>query len=96
MPPSPLSTKLITLWYTYSRMPIIETAWVFGSAISLLSLGALGCCCSEQQQQQILNVGDDDKPKRVCPECGLENPREANHCGDCGFSFQSDGGDNNG
>jgi ribosomal protein L40E len=32
-------------------------------------------------------VDDSGESKRVCPECGMENPREANHCGDCGFSF---------
>ena len=70
-------------------MVVTEAVWLGGSSLSLLALGFLGCCCGgqQQQQQQILNVGDDEEPKRVCPECGMENPREANHCGDCGFSF---------
>lgn len=70
-------------------MVLIDVIWVGGSILSILALGVLGCCCSQQQQQQqILNVEDDD-PKRVCPECGMENPTDANHCGDCGFSFGS-------
>jgi len=70
-------------------MVVTEAVWLGGSSLSLLALGFLGCCCGgqQQQQQQILNVGDNEEPKRVCPECGMENPREANHCGDCGFSF---------
>lgn len=71
-------------------MVVVEAIWASGSIISLLGLGVLGCCCSQQQQQQQVSIlGDDDEPKRICPECGLENPREANHCGDCGFSFGS-------
>jgi hypothetical protein len=70
-------------------MVVTEAIWLGGSSLSLLALGFIGCCGggAQQQQQQILNIGDDDEPKRVCPECGMENPREANHCGDCGFSF---------
>lgn len=68
-------------------MAVIESVWIVGSALSLVGLGAVGCCCSQQQQQQQMVSVEDDEPKRVCPECGLENPREANHCGDCGFSF---------
>ena len=75
-------------------MVVVEAVWAGVSVLSLFALGAFGCCCS-QQQQQMLNVGDDDEPKRVCPECGLENPRGANHCGDCGFAFKSDQGDDN-
>jgi len=71
-------------------MVVAELAWVSSSFLSLLTLGFLGCCCDQQQQQQqILNVDNDDT-KRICPECGLENPRDANHCGDCGFSFDSE------
>lgn len=75
-------------------MVVAEAVWLGGSSLSLLALGFLGCCCGgqQQQQQQILNVGDDEEPKRVCPECGMENPKEANHCGDCGFSFSAKGG----
>lgn len=63
------------------------------STLSLLLVGVLGCCGSgqqQQQQQQVVIDGDDDGPKRICPECGMENPREAKHCGDCGFSFKRD------
>jgi len=77
-------------------MVVAEGVWVIGSYLSLLTLGFLGCCCGgtqQQQQQQILNVGDDNEPKRVCPECGMENPQEANYCGDCGFAFGSTSGD---
>lgn len=63
----------------------LEPLWIGSSVLSLIGVGVLGCCDTQQQQQQ-MTVEDDD-PKRVCPECGLENPREANHCGDCGFSF---------
>lgn len=66
-------------------------AWSGASAFSLLLLGFLGCCCStqqqQQQQQQVVVGEDDEEPKRVCPNCGMENPREATHCGDCGFGF---------
>jgi hypothetical protein len=72
-------------------MVVIESIWVIGSVLSLVAVGAVGCCCGgQQQQQQQVVVGDDDGPKRVCPECGMENPRDANHCGDCGFSFKTD------
>lgn len=76
-------------------MVVTEAIWLGGSYLSLLALGVLGCCCggSQQQQQQILNIGDDSKPKRICPKCGIENPREAKHCGDCGFAFKT-GGEN--
>lgn len=63
-----------------------------GAAIlGLLGMGILGCCSSDQQQQQQITVSGDSesKPKRICPDCGMENPREANHCGDCGFSFKT-------
>ncbi len=63
--------------------------WSGTSVIGLLLIGVLGCCCStQQQQQQQLVVGEDDEePKRICPDCGMENPREADFCGDCGFDF---------
>ncbi|MFY4815844.1 zinc-ribbon domain-containing protein [Halorubrum sp. Atlit-26R] len=76
-------------------MVVVEAVWLGSSSLSLLALGFLGCCCGgqQQQQQQILNVnGDTEEPKRVCPECGMENPKDASFCGDCGFSF-SRGGD---
>lgn len=71
---------------------IIEGAWLITTILSIVGLGAVGCCCPDQQQQQQLTVtGDDnDEPKRICPDCGMENPREANHCGDCGFSFETE------
>ncbi|ERJ07077.1 hypothetical protein HLRTI_000935 [Halorhabdus tiamatea SARL4B] len=74
---------------------IVESLWIPLSGLSLLTLGFVSCCCggSQQQQQQILK-DDDDEPKRICPECGLENPREAEYCGDCGFSFKRDSEDN--
>lgn len=68
-------------------MVVVESVWAAGSVLSLVGLGVVGCCCSQEQNQEILNTDDDDEPKRVCPECGLENPRSAGHCGDCGFSF---------
>jgi ribosomal protein L40E len=55
--------------------------------------GVVACCCDmqnlqqQQQQQQQVIVDDDDEPKRVCPECGIQNPREASYCGDCGYDF---------
>ena len=67
---------------------MLEAVWASTAALSLVGLGLIGCCCPDQQQQQQITVmGDDEEPKRVCPDCGMENPREANHCGDCGFSF---------
>lgn len=70
-------------------MVVTEAIWIGSSTLSLLALGFLGCCCggTQQQQQQILNVGEEEEPQRVCPECGMENPRDANYCGDCGFKF---------
>jgi len=65
--------------------------WLWVSGLSLLGIGVLGCCCSQeqqQQQQQTVSVNN-NKLKRICPECGIENPEDANHCGDCGFSFQT-------
>lgn len=76
------------MWLGY--MVAVESIWVVGSVLSLVTLGTVGCCCSQQQQQQQQVITkDNDSPKRVCPECGMENPREANHCGDCGFTFKS-------
>jgi len=69
----------------------IEAGWIGASVLSLLGLGFLGCCCSgqqQQQQQQQVVIQDDEETKRVCPECGLENPSEAGYCGGCGFSFE--------
>jgi len=74
---------------------IIELTGVTFALSGLLGLGIVGCCGSkQQQQQQQITVPDSDssEPKRVCPDCGMENPREANHCGDCGFSFKSGSG----
>ncbi|MFC6990200.1 zinc-ribbon domain-containing protein [Haloplanus sp. GCM10025708] len=73
-------------------MVVAEYVWLVGSPISLLLLGFLGCCCQQQQQQQQIVTADNDDPKRVCPECGMENPTDADYCGDCGFSFSSGGG----
>lgn len=71
----------------------IETLWLLGSGLSLLGVGGIGCCFSDQQQQQQITVADnkEPEPKRICPDCGMQNPTEANHCGDCGFSFKSTG-----
>lgn len=70
-------------------MVVAQIAWMGGSVAGLIGMGAVGCCCQQQQQQQqILETGDEE-PKRVCPDCGMENPREADHCGDCGFGFKS-------
>ena len=57
--------------------------------LGLLGTGIVGCCCSQQQQQQQMTVTTDNESgtKRVCPNCGIENPRSANHCGDCGYDF---------
>jgi len=59
--------------------------------VGLLGVGMVGCCGSKQQQQQQITVSDNSssEPKRICPDCGMENPTEANHCGDCGFTFKS-------
>ena len=68
---------------------MVEVTWLGTAAVSLIGLGMIGCCCPDQQQQQQITIaGDDEEPKRVCPDCGMENPRDANHCGDCGFSFK--------
>lgn len=73
---------------------LVETSAIGASLFALAGLSILGCCCSQEQQQQMqVLTGDDDEPQRVCPECGMENPRDANHCGDCGFSFKSRGED---
>lgn len=76
-------------------------AWAGLSSLSLVAIGITACCCGgpqQQQQQQVVVDDDDGEAKRVCPDCGLENPREASHCGDCGFGFKSneDEGENNG
>ena len=65
--------------------------WSAASVLSIVGLGIVACCCPDQQQQQQMSVltGDsDDKPKRICPDCGIENPPEADYCGDCGFEFK--------
>lgn len=70
---------------------IIESSWLAMSVLSILGVSVVACCgCADQQQQQQISVLSDtaEEKKRVCPECGLENPKEANHCGDCGFSFK--------
>lgn len=69
----------------------LEAAWIGTTALSLVGLGIVGCCCPDQQQQQqqsITVVGDNNEPKRICPDCGMENPQSASFCGDCGFSFK--------
>lgn len=67
---------------------IVEATWFGTTALSLVGLGVIGCCCPDQQQQQQITVtGDNDDTKRICPDCGIENPREAKYCGDCGFNF---------
>jgi ribosomal protein S27AE len=78
-------------------MVVAEGIWIGSSVLSLLGLGFAACCCDEQQQQQqqILNISDDGKSKRVCPDCGMENPKEADFCGDCGFSFSTTKEDDN-
>jgi len=68
-------------------------AWQLSSTIALLTMGVAGCCCSgtdsqQQQQQQVVIDENDSEPKRVCPECGIENPNEASYCGDCGYQFK--------
>ena len=74
---------------------MVEVAWLSTAAVSLIGLGMIGCCCPDQQQQQQITItGDDEEPKRVCPDCGMENPRDAKHCGDCGFSFTPSTGSN--
>ena len=75
------------------RNMILEATWFFITLVSLVGLGTVGCCRTDQQQQQQVRVVDDDNgaPKRICPDCGMQNPRKANHCGDCGFSFKSTG-----
>ena len=75
---------------------MLEAAWAGAAAFSLLGLGMIGCCCPDQQQQQQITItgNDDEEAKRVCPDCGMENPRDANHCGDCGFSFKPTTEDN--
>jgi ribosomal protein S27AE len=80
--------------YEKGHMPLAETVWLGSSILTLIGFGALSCCC-QQQQQQILQT-DDDEPRRVCPNCGMENPREANNCGDCGFSFDTKNASNEG
>ncbi len=69
----------------------VELTGAMTAFIGLLGMGIVGCCGSKQQQQQQITVSDSSssKPKRICPDCGMENPTEANHCGDCGFSFTS-------
>lgn len=76
----------------------VEITSIGTSFLALIGLGMVGCCCPDQQQQQqqsVQVVGEDnEEPKRICPECGLENPREAGHCGDCGFKFRSSSNSN--
>lgn len=77
-------------------MFVTAGVWLWTSGVSLLGLGVFACCCSQeqqQQQQQTVSVTNSKETKRVCPECGIENPEDANHCGDCGFSFRT--GENN-
>lgn len=75
---------------------IVEGAWLGTTIISLVGLGVIGCCCPDQQQQQQITVTDDkDEPRRICPDCGLVNPKEAEYCGDCGFRFKQTRENNN-
>ncbi|QCC45398.1 small CPxCG-related zinc finger protein [Halobacterium salinarum] len=73
----------------------IEITGATTALLALLGVGVVGCCGSKQQQQQQITVSDNSssKPKRICPDCGMQNPSEANHCGDCGFSFKPDSGE---
>jgi ribosomal protein L40E len=66
----------------------IEVLGTSTAIMGLIGVGVVACCGSSQQQQQQISVKKDDStPKRVCPECGMENPTEASYCGDCGFNF---------
>jgi ribosomal protein S27AE len=96
-------TSLTRLWGTFIclrktsiAMEVEVFTWAGLSSMSLISIGITACCCGgpqQQQQQQVVVDNDDDEPKRICPDCGIENPRDASHCGDCGFEFKS-GNDN--
>lgn len=33
---------------------------------------------------------DSSTPKRVCPECGMQNPQTARFCQDCGTEMRAD------
>ena len=68
---------------------LVEWVWLGTTLFSLLGLGAVGCCCPDQQQQLTIRNDEDDSAKRICPECGMQNPREAEYCGDCGFDFKA-------
>jgi ribosomal protein S27AE len=80
---------------------VLITTWAGLSGLSLVVIGVATCCCagSQQQQQQqiVMDNSDDSEPARVCPDCGMENPRNAVHCGDCGFGFknQNNNGESN-
>lgn len=79
-------------------MEIELITWIGLSSLSLIGIGVTACCCGgpqlpQQQQQQVVVDNDgDEESKRICPDCGIENPRSAIYCGDCGFEFKS--GDN--
>lgn len=87
--------KYIRQNYNTVQIMLVELTGFTFAVSGLLGVGVLGCCGSSQQQQQQITVPDTDssEPKRVCPDCGMENPREANHCGDCGFSFKPSEGE---
>lgn len=93
--------NFIYLRKTSIHMAVEVFTWAGLSSMSLIGIGITACCCGgpqQQQQQQVVVDDDDDEPKRICPDCGIENPRDATHCGDCGFEFKSrddKGGDKN-
>lgn len=75
---------------------LVEFSGTTIALLSLVGIGIFSCCFPDQQQQQQITVSDDgsSERKRICPECGMENPRKANHCGDCGFAFKPSDKDN--
>jgi len=76
---------------------LVEFVGAGSATLGLLALGVIGCCGSKQQQQQQITVSNDDSElKRICPDCGMENPQEANYCGDCGFTFKTSEDENDG
>jgi ribosomal protein S27AE len=71
--------------------------WTSSGLVTLGLIGFVACCCGgselqQQQQQQISVESNDDEEgdqlKRICPDCGMQNPADAKYCGDCGFSFK--------
>jgi len=72
-------------------------SWASSGLFTIGLIGFIACCCGgsqQQQQQQQVSIEDNDdnsdaQPQRICPDCGMQNPANAEHCGDCGFSFRS-------